>query len=324
MTCQSWGILVNGIRRNVVMIKYIVFACFCLGACQGSQPGAPDPLSSKEREDIQQYWFQGKAELNRYELEQARYGALHKGYAVLVFVTEDFLTDKHVKLESKWRPEATPILKLNFVKKFLTGIYDYSMMYSVFTPVKMHHFPRSLKLTSTNQEWCGHTFLQMNLREGAYQVEGRSYFEKEADENYEIAGVHLEDEVWTKLRLSPELLPEGAVPMVPGVMASRLRHRKLEVETAQASFEANVAGFPGENLRAYRLKYADSGRTLRIVFESQFPYAIVGWEETYEDRGVELTSKAVRTHVALSEYWKQNSPDDLPLREILGLDTKTH
>ena len=34
------------------------------------------------------YWYRGEAELNSYTLEQARYGEIHKGEAVLVFVTE--------------------------------------------------------------------------------------------------------------------------------------------------------------------------------------------------------------------------------------------
>ena len=45
------------------------------------------------------YWNQGKAELARYELQQVRYGEIHQGDAVLIFVTEDFLKDKQVKYD---------------------------------------------------------------------------------------------------------------------------------------------------------------------------------------------------------------------------------
>ena len=33
------------------------------------------------------YWYQGKAELSRYDLKQVRYGEIHQGDAVLIFVT---------------------------------------------------------------------------------------------------------------------------------------------------------------------------------------------------------------------------------------------
>ncbi|HEY0111342.1 MAG TPA: hypothetical protein VGB67_17005, partial [Fibrella sp.] len=60
-------------------------------------PPAPLPATTPA---FRAYWFGGKAELNTYRLDQAQYGASHPGEAVLVFVTEDFRTDKHVKSES--------------------------------------------------------------------------------------------------------------------------------------------------------------------------------------------------------------------------------
>jgi len=69
---------------------------------------------------FRQYWYAGKAELTRYALEQARYGEIHKGDAVLVFVTEPFLIDKQVKYEFGDNSKAVSVLKLNLVKKFFT------------------------------------------------------------------------------------------------------------------------------------------------------------------------------------------------------------
>ena len=51
-------------------------------------------------EEFKNYWYAGKAEITSYKLEQARYGELHSGYAVLVYVTEDFSVSKHVKLDN--------------------------------------------------------------------------------------------------------------------------------------------------------------------------------------------------------------------------------
>ena len=52
-----------------------------------------------EDNQFKEYWYQGKAEITSYDLEQARYGELHKGHAVLVFVTEEFRLKKIERLE---------------------------------------------------------------------------------------------------------------------------------------------------------------------------------------------------------------------------------
>ena len=53
--------------------------------------------------DFKNYWYQGKAEVASYKLEQARYGEMRDGHAVLVFVTEDFSKSKQVKLDNSQR-----------------------------------------------------------------------------------------------------------------------------------------------------------------------------------------------------------------------------
>ena len=46
--------------------------------------------SLKNTSDFSSYWYDGKAELTSYSLVQNRYGELHKGHAVMVYVSEDF------------------------------------------------------------------------------------------------------------------------------------------------------------------------------------------------------------------------------------------
>ena len=79
--------------------------------------------ASAEAGDFDAYWYQGKAEITSYRLEQARYGEIHPGHAVLVFVTEDFSRTKQVKLDNPRAAgnDAVKILKLNATKKFNTG-----------------------------------------------------------------------------------------------------------------------------------------------------------------------------------------------------------
>ena len=110
------------------------------------------------------YWYRGKAEVTSYRLQQARYGQIREGDAVLIFVTEPFSESRHVKLDRPGEAggDAVTVLKLNATRKFLTGIYPYSMMTSVFTPIDANSDARAIKITTSSQEWCGHTFTQLN------------------------------------------------------------------------------------------------------------------------------------------------------------------
>ncbi|KXK55802.1 MAG: hypothetical protein IPM61_03210 [Chlorobi bacterium] len=282
-------------------------------------PGPMPPVATVANEQWHRYWSQGKAELSRYQLTQARYGELHRGDALLVFVTEDFLTEPQVKLESDpaGRPVAS-VLKLNFTKKFLTGIYPYSLMASVFTPVEVFAQPRTLKVSTTVQEWCGHVFMQLNLKGKSYNVEERSYFEREGDKNFALDTAMLEDEIWTRIRIAPQTLPVGTVKMIPGTLASRLRHKPLGVVDAKAEL-SETTDSSGAKLRRYTITYGAAERVLAIDFKSEFPHQIVGWTESYDDFGKPLTTTARLTHTLMTDYWRRHSNADSALRKELGL-----
>jgi len=113
----------------------------------------PTAFSLPDESDFHSYWYDHGAEITRFELEQSRYGEIHPGHAILIFVTEPFLSDIHVKSDYKSsRLKSIPVLKLNFIKRFDTGIYDYSMMKSVFTPIptEEQQYSKTLKV-STNK-----------------------------------------------------------------------------------------------------------------------------------------------------------------------------
>lgn len=273
-----------------------------------------EPLAS----DFKSYWYDNKAEINHYRLTQARYGELRdSSVAILLFVTEDFLTDKQVKSDNAGK--GTSVLKMNSIRRFVTGIYDYSMMASVFTPVNQVEFPNTLKVTTSSQDWCGHTFMQMNFKNNQYRVTSFSYFESEGDENFNLDKAFLEDELWTLIRIAPDKLPKGKIKMIPGTMQSRLRHKKLSVEPAEASIQ-NVK----DNFKVYTVYYPESERTLKIFFENKFPYKITGWEETYKDgfggKAKILTTKAELIQTVFVDYWKKNANADIIWRDSLKLN----
>ena len=282
-------------------------------------------LSLPEEKDFHSYWYNHGAEITRFELEQGRYGEIHPGHAILIFVTEPFLPNIHVKADfESSRKKSIPVLKLNLIKRFNTGIYDYSMMKSVFTPIptEKQQFSKTLKVSTTRQDWCGHVYLQYNLEVNHYKVKQYSYFEKEGDKTLMIPSVYLEDEIWTRIRIAPETLPLGEMEMVPGSFFTTLRTIELGAENAFAELINTKEGDRGD-ISQYTVTYPSLQRTLSICFNRNFPYDILSWSETYpsgsgEDAKV-LITKAKRTHFVMTDYWSKNSVKDLELREELGL-----
>lgn len=294
---------------------------FTLVACSSSQSQDKKVVAN----DFNGYWYAGEAELTSYKLQQARYGETHEGEAVLVFVTEPFSRAKQVKLDD-WRDQSddnVSVLKLNMTKKFLTGIYPYSMMMSTFKPVSYDRYPKSLKVTTSSQEWCGHTFMQLNLADDGYRLRGFSYFESEGDVDLEVPKVVAEDELWTTIRLDPKQLPVGDIEILPATFYLRLRHQEASPQKVNASLATITSSeFAEEPHQKYQLAY--DNRTLAIYFESSFPYQILGWEETYSSgfgKPSQLKTSAKRINTIKSPYWSQNSNTDRKLRKELGLNT---
>lgn len=266
----------------------------------------PQPLS----DEFKAYWYTNEAEISSFKLEQARYGEMREGSAVLVFVTEPFLKDEQVKADQEL-PTNSSVLKLNATKNFNTGIYPYSIMQSVFYPVANNQ--HALKISCSVQEWCGHVYMQLNNR-SEFEVLSHSYFEGEADENFNLPKSVLENELWTQLRIDPKSLPVGNLQAIPSFEFLRLLHVPLRAYNASADLTRDT----------YTISYPDLNRSLSITFNPQFPYDILSWEETlisgFGQKTKTLTTKATRHKMIKSDYWNKNTNDDLPLRENLGLN----
>lgn len=271
--------------------------------------------SPYDNADFAAYWDQGKAELNNFDLEQCRYGEIRKGNAVLIFVTEDFSASKQVKLDDPKNAgnDAIHILKMNFTKKFITGIYPYSTMTSVFSPLNGYAAP--LKITTSSQEWCGHTFTQLNKGFKGYKVQLNSYFESEGDNIQHIDKEILpEDAIWNMIRTMPDNLPKGKTELLPGTLYQRLSHSELKPATANCTLKE------GDSVNTYTINYMESDRTLAIQYEHTFPYKITGWEETYKGIDGKLcTTKATLKKQIMLDYWKHNSLADSIYHDSLML-----
>ncbi len=266
----------------------------------------PQPLSP----EFKDYWYSGEAEVSSYELEQARYGEIRKGKAVLIYVTEDFLPDAQVKADNQ-NTTNIPVLKLNTTKNFNTGIYPYSIMQSVFYPVSNNK--HAIKVSSSMQEWCGHVYTQLNNR-NTFEVMSHSYFEGEADKNFSLNKSILENELWTQLRMNPKSLPTGNLEIIPSFEYTRMRHTPVKAYKATASLTTN----------SYSIQYPELHRQLVINFNPNFPYDILSWEETFKSgfgaNAKELTTKATKLKTLKSPYWSKNSNKYETLRDTLKLN----
>ena len=260
------------------------------------------------------YWYSGKAEINTYDYTQNRYGEDREGDAVLVFVTEPFLPEQQVKDDGAGgSEEAISVLKLNRIHRFNTGIYDYSLMLSAFTPVSRDRHPHTLKTTLSAQDWCGHSWYQLNHRKGKFQSERRSYFQKEADAKTSIDAELLEDELPALVRLDPTKVPTGEVTVVPGAMFSALYHVMPAAQRANVGFGESPTN--DEELQL-TVDYPALDRQLVYSFSESFPHKLLGWRETYKGQTL---STADLKHTRQEPYWSQNSARFDGLREEIGL-----
>ena len=268
------------------------------------------PEAKQLSQEFKTYWYAGEAEITSYKLEQARYGEIRNGQAVLVYVTEDFLPEAQVKADNK-NADNIPVLKLNATKNFNTGVYPYSIMQSTFYPVSNNQ--HAIKVSSSIQEWCGHVYVQLNNKTD-FEITSHSYFKGEADANFNLNKSILENELWAQLRINPKTLPTGSLEIIPSFEYSRLGHKPIKTCQATATLTEGT----------YKLSYPELNRTLVINFNPNFPYDILGWEESYKsgfgNNAKELTTKATKQKTIKSAYWKKNGNKDEILRETLQLN----
>jgi len=272
---------------------------------------------------LNEYWNNGVAEINVYELSQNRYQDNHPGQLISVFVKEDFLTEKQVKNEYYKNDKSTLVLKNIQIRKFTTGIYDYALFTSTFTPFDKPNFPKTLKVSASSQEWCGTIYTQFNLKEEDYETQQFSYFEKEGDTNGVVKNAVLEDEIYNTIRMNPELLPKGKFQLIPAANFIQLKHLERKSFLAFAELEKyNGKDFEGENLYQYKIEIAELERELIIVFENNSPFKIVGWLDRFPssfDNKIRTTSVRLQNQKLLP-YWNLNSLADTKLRKELGIN----
>ena len=115
------------------------------------------------------------------------------------------------------------------------------------------------------------------------------------------------------MRINPKRLPTGNLQIIPSFEYIRFGHIPFQSYNAIVKLTDN----------SYTISYPDLNRTLLINFNSEFPYDISGWEETFKSgfgsNAKLLTTKATKLVTIKSPYWRKNHNKDEVLRKTLLL-----
>lgn len=304
-----------------------VLLTLTLLGCQADARPADGPRSQAP-EGFWEHWGDGAAEVAGYRLTQPRYGEARSGEVVMVFVTETMTHGQRVKSDGGRRDEY-PVLKLNEIRDFQTGIYDYNTMTSTFVPLS-GLLPLGLvsRLSFSMQEWCGHMYADLIAEHdigsdpGALRLTGRSYFDGESSEDRALSapdgGVIAEALPVLVRGLAGELLPPGTsreVPYLPRLLDSRLLHDPLEWTTATLTRSASPAALtvPAGDFSAWSITVEPAGAAETTWYvEEAAPHRLLGWRS-------ETGEAAWMTGSLRTPYWQQHREGDESLRSALGL-----
>jgi hypothetical protein len=309
-------------RRLIGRAAPGIIVALLLGLASPSPCAAADP-------GFDATWRDGKAELDGYRYTVTRYSRPRTGRAVAIYVTEPFSRSRHVKLD---RPARIPgdsldVMKLNLVRDFQTGIYDYHTIVSLFATTA-NFVP--IKVAFSASEWCGQVNEELDRSGATLSQRIASYFDGEsAERTLEIPpGGVLEDELFIQLRgLRAPYLDAGAsrtVPFLASPFHRRLAHREATWTTARierlATPETVVVPAGRFASDVYVVRPGD-GREGRFHVERAHPRRIVKWSWTLAtpaSRGEGLDAGELTGSERL-DYWRLHRPGDESYLGRIGL-----
>ena len=277
--------------------------------------------------DFYDHWADGKAELSSYRIVQSRYGEQRQGYGVLVFVTEDINRQTLIKVESPQpASDRIHVLKLNNILKFKTGIYDYSVMTSVFSAVEggdRTKQPFELqKLTFSSQEWCGHVYEEVRVVDDELRGDLDSYFEHEGRQSYVLAlpdrEFESEDHLMIRIReLKGPIMGAGesrTISFLPSLWHLRSAHRPRQLVKATLTKGATSEELPrdGGTVAAIPWTWEYDGFRRTAWVEAAYPHRILAWKDPNGDRGDLITTMRV-------PYWELHDNTHEFYRGRLGI-----
>jgi hypothetical protein len=240
---------------------------------------------------------------------------------------DGFQVCRRVKADPGRHPKRDefPVMKLNLVEDFATGIYDYHLLTSAFVSlasVNSRGAGAPTKLSFSAQEWCGHTYAQVLFDHRYARYTGHSYFDGEADGKDDLAlpkGGLFEDALpillrgWNGAYLKPG--ESRSVPFLPSLFRGRLAHQRLAWGKATITRSAGVSTIEVPAGRFAVVTWTvseEAGATLTYSVEAAPPYRVVRFTSDAGEEAVLLGSSR-------QAYWKLNAPGGEKYLRELGL-----
>jgi hypothetical protein len=247
-------------------------------------------------------------------LDRARYDDVHPGEAVLIFVTEPFLPKQQVKQDEGVNKNTLNVLKMNRIDRFSTGVYDYSMFTSVFTPLSGYNLHYPLKITFSAQDWCGQLFTQLNNSNG-FEYKQFSYFQQEGDTAIQMAYHLSEDNIFNVARIDDTKLPEGEFSIYPSQSFARTAHIPFQSYKAIGDLKQE------DSVLIYNYSIPLLKRNVSIYLDRLQQNRIVKWTEAYPtlfDKKIRTSTYVLKAKESLP-YWSLNKTKDAVYRDSLNV-----
>ncbi len=232
------------------------------------------PINQETNKTFTDYWKNSKTETTKYELKEDS-----------ISVGEGSLTFSIDYVEGVNKTDSIQTLHSDFTGEIHKENYDYSAMTSAYLPLNLTIRPHAMKVINSVQEPTVNSFLTLSQIPKSYEIIAKSTFKEKTKEHFVLERKNLEDELWAKIRMNPNDLPTGDIEMIPSFAYWQSVRKSPNIYEAKAELK-EYAGteFTGKKLKIYNLDYSDLKRNLSIVFESDFPFEIVGWKRVSDGK----------------------------------------
>jgi hypothetical protein len=289
----------------VLLLAVAVSGTGCPGGARSGRASAGPPAAGPNAFAANALWDDGRAEIDAYEASVRRYGIPRTLTAYLIVVKEDLSKKQLVKADPGHDPgDLFPVLKLNHVIDYQTGIYTYHQMASGF-------FDRAtmdlVKFSLTSNEWCGNTYKEYTRRDGRGALHVHAYWDNQAEVTHDVpAGpdVVFYDGLPVWIRSLPQTPgTTRSLRLVPAQMDSKGAKPEIRPATLRALSEELVI-VPAGGFRTLRWELrAGDGRPDFFWTSRDYPHVLVAWDRP-DGSGYRLkwTQRLA--------YWSLNRPGD--------------
>ena len=226
------------------------------------------PINQETNKIFTNYWKNNKIELTKYELKE---DSISIGESTLTF-SIDYVEDVN-------KTDSIQTLRSDFTSKIYKEKFDYSAMTSVYLPLNLSLRSHALKVLNSVQEVKEYSFLELSQIPKSYEIIAKHTFKEKIKQHSILERKNLEDESWAKIRMNPKDLPMEDIEIIPSFDYWQSVRKNPKIHEAKAEIK-DYSGieFMSKKLKIYNLKYSDLKRNLSIIFETDFPFEIVGWK----------------------------------------------